>query len=45
MSEDHAFMYVVLGLLVLAFAVLFYVFYAGFVGWLCGVAGDSLTAC
>ena len=45
MTENRAIMYAVLVILVILFAVGFYVFYGVIIGWLCGVAGDGLAAC
>jgi len=45
MTENRALMYAVLVILVILFAVGFYVFCGMIIGWSCGFAGDGLAAC
>lgn len=45
MTESDALQYIILAALVLFGALLFYAGFSILIGWICGVAGDSLAAC
>lgn len=45
MTENEALQLIILLVLVLFGALVFYVGYSVVIGWICGTAGDSLVAC
>lgn len=45
MTENETLQFIILVILVLFGALVFYVGYSVVIGWICGTAGDGLAAC